>query len=530
MSHKNRAGPKSANGDPESEDMGVDEREEPRPGTSGQNTASESEGGAGGDDTQAEEPSDDDYTWGEAANDAKKGESDSDEVRVPIPITSGKKLEVPLSNINNKRACWKQRSLTDLLSRAVSQHPLSMVTVHCQVEQIRPKRLRSDDQPVEADSTDVNNLQILNELDSRIEPDSMPLTKKAKRTYSPRYNDFLKDTEDQFDKALSRIDEITMGAKSQSGNNTKIVGTKSKMAPTDHQTKRNTVNVSHRFPVVEQNKQDPFGITHTYTKDRNNDTVKLTSISQKNKKPNQVNPVIEILHVHESENEITDDCFSIDLLQDFDTDRLPEDAHSVWKQARTAAVDAMKNRKKSKFYTKALKKGLKEPWTEGREPAPPFAKHRPLSDKIEQLRRQLSDDIMQAAADHLKRVGDKFARVSAGQLNTVENMTRKALKELKQEEKTNMTYDKAVQALENLVEREAAKEEKILEERSKYLAKNKATSVDYVDPATAVIKKQRESNKQGWDFPQGEYRGRGRFMGRRPGRRGRGRRPNSRPY
>ena len=63
-------------------------------------------------------------------------------------------------------------------------------------------------------------------------------------------------------------------------------------------------------------------------------------------------------------------CFTF---QEHDTDRLPDDAHSIWKQARDAAVEGMKNKKNGRFYRKAHKKGHCDDWTLGIDQAPPYA-------------------------------------------------------------------------------------------------------------------------------------------------------------
>ena len=113
----------------------------------------------------------------------------------------------------------------------------------------------------------------------------------------------------------------------------------------------------------------------------------------------------------------------------------------------------------------------------------------------------------------------------------VKSMTRVALREAGQEEKTDETYNKAVTALENLVSREETKEEKVMETRSRKVGKSKPTMQQVVDPASTVLKKQRENARSAeMGFQRADYRGRGRYQGCRPGRRGRGRRPFSRPY
>ena len=102
---------------------------------------------------------------------------------------------------------------------------------------------------------------------------------------------------------------------------------------------------------------------------------------------------------------------------------------------------------------------------------------------------------------------------------------------IKQKHKTDASYNKAVIALENLVSREEVKEEKVMEESSQKVGKNKPTLMETVDPAGIALKRQREASRLKETGFQGTvYRGRGIFQGRRPGRRGRGRRPSNRPY
>ena len=199
-------------------------------------------------------------------------------------------------------------------------------------------------------------------------------------------------------------------------------------------------------------------------------------------------------------------------------DRLPDDAHSIWKQASGASVDAMKNKKIAGFYKKAIEKNIIDDWAIGLETAPAYVHHRPLADKIADIRRRMGMEIMQVTADHLTFLGEKQSSIAAGHLSKARNMTKKALPDSNQEGKADEAYNKAVSAIENLVAREEAKEEKLMEEKSKQIGRNKPTMTEIVDPAATFLKRQRETQSA---FQFSDNRGRGQSMGRSPGNLGR---------
>ena len=137
--------------------------------------------------------------------------------------------------------------------------------------------------------------------------------------------------------------------------------------------------------------------------------------------------------------------------QEHDMERLPEDAHAIWKQARDTAVESMKKKKNGRFYKKANAKRHIEKWALGLEQAPAYALNQPLANKIDIIRWIKGMEIMLVTTDHFIKVGDQLLRTSAGNLNPVKNMTHSALSEINQEDKTGETYYQAVTAIENLV-------------------------------------------------------------------------------
>ena len=374
---------------------------------------------------------------------------------------------------------WKQRRLTDLFMQSACTNKLSAKAVNRTVNIDKRKR-HSAERTTAFDEncfTDVNNLKILKELEANVLPKSkrpknltnegINNSEKNECQVQTFQNDSNPNFEDEYDKILKKVNDFT--------------------------TKRKSVS----------NPNVTKGRTHVTTTPCKKD--------------------VEIQNQTKSDKDLSDYIF-----QEYQTDRLPDDAHSVWTQARTASVDAMKNKKLGRFYKKAIKKNIIDDWALGLEKAPSYALARPLSDKIAEIRRKMGMEIMQVTADHLTYLGEKQSRVAAGNLSTVKNMTEIALRKANQGENAEETYNKSVVAIENLVAREEAKEEKLMEEKSKQIGKNKLTTNEMVDPASTIQKRQMEAQRSGFHF--NDNRGRGPYPGRRPGRRGRGRRPGGRPY
>ena len=82
---------------------------------------------------------------------------------------------------------------------------------------------------------------------------------------------------------------------------------------------------------------------------------------------------------------------------------LPIDVQAIWRTLRTDSAEASKCEKRFEWTQDALKVEYDEPWTYGLEKPPTYvAKEPELGDKIHEIRKRMSREIMQATADHMK--------------------------------------------------------------------------------------------------------------------------------
>ena len=199
---------------------------------------------------------------------------------------------------------------------------------------------------------------------------------------------------------------------------------------------------------------------------------------------------------------------------------LPTVAKSIWRQARSASVDAAKIRERQVWYAEAIARNLYEPWTAVLDKMPPFANRRELLVHITRIRRNAAMDIMRATETFLKDELTRLTGMSAGHMVTVERLITQAFPN--DPDKATEIHDRATAVIKATVDREKQKEHRNLEERSRELSLRRPQENEMADPLSVTSSTRQSGNQNEFGRP---FRGRGtrgarRPRGRRPGRRG----------
>ena len=218
-------------------------------------------------------------------------------------------------------------------------------------------------------------------------------------------------------------------------------------------------------------------------------------------------------------SQIHPDTLSDDYTFQNKTTDLPAVAKAIWRQARTASIDAAKLRECYQWYNEAIARSLFEPWTAVLEKTPPFVNRRELLTRIATIPRAAAMQVMQATAAFLNEEATRLGGMAAGHLTTIERMVIQAFPN--DPDCARTVYDRAEAAVTSTADRERNKEFKSLETRSQTLSLQHPPDHHVADPLS-VTQRQRPSATRQDD--QSPFSGRPAYGGRR----GRGRRPGRR--
>ena len=268
----------------------------------------------------------DDYMWGEVVEEkGPDGLTDSDQVSIlnkPSSILNKASRELIRIGHDTSRGTWKQCRLTDLLTLAVTNSTLSQVAVNHTSGMDNNKRPHENENTSMNNClTDVNNFQTLKELDTEVSSNQTQKNKRHKgnnavtNPYSPikivAHDTQLSSDYAQFQVTMKQMNEIT------SRRNSSL-------------DKKSSLKKSI-LPEIEKSNSVIVDSGH----------------------------ILTVTNAHMTNAPIDNNSV---MFQEHDTERLPEDTHVIWKQARDTVVKSMKNKKNGRFYKKAHAKGHIEDW------------------------------------------------------------------------------------------------------------------------------------------------------------------------